>query len=81
MAQISIAWILSKDIVAAPIVGSTKLENLYDIIGMSMLAAISVTEKVLIVDCRNLEGINVKLDEKEIQYLEEAYKPQPITGH
>ncbi|CAE6473037.1 unnamed protein product [Rhizoctonia solani] len=33
MAQISIAWVLSKDPVAAPIVGTTSLKNLEDIIG------------------------------------------------
>lgn len=32
MAQISIAWMLSKDHVTAPIVGTTSLENLKDII-------------------------------------------------
>ncbi|EIW61081.1 Aldo/keto reductase [Trametes versicolor FP-101664 SS1] len=33
MAQVSIAWMLSKDGVSAPIVGSTNLKNLEDIIG------------------------------------------------
>ncbi|EPQ52780.1 Aldo/keto reductase [Gloeophyllum trabeum ATCC 11539] len=33
MAQISIAWILSKEGISAPIVGTTKLKNLEDIIG------------------------------------------------
>ncbi|KAH7338670.1 NADP-dependent oxidoreductase domain-containing protein [Rhizoctonia solani] len=33
MAQISIAWLLSKDPVAAPIVGTTSLKNLEDIVG------------------------------------------------
>jgi len=33
MAQISIAWLLQQDPVAAPIVGTTSLENLHDIIG------------------------------------------------
>jgi len=33
MAQIAVAWILSKDGVAAPIVGTTSLKNLEDIIG------------------------------------------------
>ncbi|CCO29577.1 Putative aryl-alcohol dehydrogenase C977.14c [Rhizoctonia solani AG-1 IB] len=33
MAQISIAWVLSKDPVAAPIVGTTSLKNLEDIVG------------------------------------------------
>ncbi|KAG9094822.1 hypothetical protein FRC06_010447 [Ceratobasidium sp. 370] len=33
MAQVAIAWSLSKDYMSAPIVGTTKLENLWDIIG------------------------------------------------
>jgi aryl-alcohol dehydrogenase-like predicted oxidoreductase len=35
MAQIAVAWSLSKDGVTAPIVGTTKLENLKEMIGMS----------------------------------------------
>lgn len=35
MAQLAIAWILSKEGVTAPIVGSTNLDNLKDIIGAS----------------------------------------------
>ncbi|KAG9076062.1 hypothetical protein FS749_012214 [Ceratobasidium sp. UAMH 11750] len=35
MAQIAIAWTLSKDVISAPIVGSTKLRNLEDIVGKS----------------------------------------------
>ncbi|KAF4603131.1 hypothetical protein EYR38_003536 [Pleurotus pulmonarius] len=59
MAQISIAWALSKEGVNAPIVGTTSLKNLEDIIG----------------------GINVKLTEEEIKFVEEPYKAQPIIGH
>ena len=33
MAQIAVAWILSKPGVTAPIIGSTSLKNLEDIIG------------------------------------------------
>ncbi|KAJ7122213.1 NADP-dependent oxidoreductase domain-containing protein [Mycena epipterygia] len=33
MAQIAIAWIISKDGVSAPIVGTTSLENLADVVG------------------------------------------------
>lgn len=33
MAQIAIAWVLSKPYVSAPIVGTTSLDNLKDIIG------------------------------------------------
>ena len=34
MAQVSVAWILSKEGVTAPIVGTTSLKNLQEIIGM-----------------------------------------------
>lgn len=34
MAQVAIAWTLAKPGVTAPIVGTTSLENLKDIIGM-----------------------------------------------
>lgn len=33
MAQVAIAWSLAKDEVTAPIVGTTSLENLKDLIG------------------------------------------------
>ena len=33
MAQVSLAWIMGKDQVTAPIIGSTSLEHLKDIIG------------------------------------------------
>jgi aryl-alcohol dehydrogenase-like predicted oxidoreductase len=33
MAQVAIAWSLSKDVVSAPIIGTTKLSNLYDLLG------------------------------------------------
>lgn len=41
MAQISVAWMLSKDEVAAPIVGVTNLNNLEDLVGMLFLAWLS----------------------------------------
>ncbi|KAF4611739.1 hypothetical protein D9613_003721 [Agrocybe pediades] len=59
MAQVSIAWISSKEGVTAPIVGTTSLKNLEDII----------------------KGLEVKLTEEEIKYLEEPYTPQAIFGH
>ena len=33
MAQVSLAWILAKEPVAAPIIGTTSLQNLEDILG------------------------------------------------
>ena len=47
MAQVALAWILSKDGVSAPIVGTTNLDNLKDILGthssLSCLAALFLT--------------------------------------
>lgn len=37
MAQIATAWVLAKDGVTAPIVGTTSLKNLEDLIGKSRL--------------------------------------------
>ena len=59
MAQIGIAWLLSKDAVTAPIVGTTSLKNLEDIIA----------------------GVDVKLTEEEIKYLEQPYQPRSTMGH
>ena len=39
MAQISTAWVLSKPGVTAPIIGTTSLKNLEDILGKSHLRA------------------------------------------
>ncbi|KAI0064016.1 Aldo/keto reductase [Artomyces pyxidatus] len=59
MAQVSLAWVMSKEGVSAPIVGTTSVKNLHDLI----------------------EGVNVKLTEEEIKYLEEPYRPRAIVGH
>lgn len=59
MAQVGIAWILAKDGVTAPIVGTTNLDNLKDI----------------------LAGLQVKLTDEEMKYLEEPYQPVSIVGH
>ncbi|KAI0064017.1 Aldo/keto reductase [Artomyces pyxidatus] len=59
MAQVALAWVLSKDGVAAPIVGTSSVENLHDLV----------------------EGLNVKLTDDEIKYLEEPYQPREIVGH
>ncbi|EIW83790.1 aryl-alcohol dehydrogenase [Coniophora puteana RWD-64-598 SS2] len=58
MAQVAIAWALSKEGVTAPIVGPTKLKYLDDIIA----------------------GLDVKLTDEEIKYIEEEYKPRTVFG-
>ncbi|GJE95550.1 aryl-alcohol dehydrogenase [Phanerochaete sordida] len=59
MAQIALAWSLARDGVTAPIVGTTNLQNLKELI----------------------EAVNIKLDEEEVKYLEEPYKPVAVFGH
>ncbi|KAF4611802.1 hypothetical protein D9613_003719 [Agrocybe pediades] len=59
MAQVAVAWVLSKDGVTAPIVGTTSLKNLED----------------------TIKGLEVKLTEEEVKYLEEPYTPQAVLGH
>ncbi|KDQ53182.1 hypothetical protein JAAARDRAFT_39550 [Jaapia argillacea MUCL 33604] len=59
MAQVAVGWVLSNPVVTAPIVGTTSLKNLQDII----------------------DGVQVKLTDDEIKYLEEPYAPQSVIGH
>ena len=42
MAQISLAWILSKPGVTAPVIGTTSLANLEDILGKSPKASLAI---------------------------------------
>ncbi|KAF8729407.1 Aldo kereductase, partial [Rhizoctonia solani] len=78
MAQVAIAWCLSKDGMAAPIIGTTKLENLEDIIGSCVPLVVhpGYVDIWLWAD-----GIHVKLTEDEIERLGEPYIPQGIVGH
>lgn len=57
MAQVSLAWSLTR--VTAPIVGSTSIEKLEDLIN----------------------GVDVKLAEEDILYLEEPYRARSVMGH
>ncbi|KAJ7158528.1 Aldo/keto reductase [Mycena filopes] len=65
MAQVSVAWMLGKEGVSAPIVGTTSLKNLHDIIGQWIFA----------------DWGSPQLTEEEIKYLEEPYEPMAILGH
>ena len=84
MAQVAVAWVLSKEGVTAPIVGTTNLENLKDIISTSYASPTSFS----ILRCQGADaqpmptdGISVKLTEEEIKHLEEPYKSRAIIGH
>lgn len=76
MAQVSLAWLLSKSVVSAPIVGATSLDKLSDLIGEDHVEII--TEQGL---TQKAGAVHVKLTEEEVRELEEPYKPQAISGH
>ena len=75
MAQIAIAWSLKQ--VTAPIVGTTKLENLKEMIGERDVAR-GLSLRVLI---RTAEALDIELTEEEVKQLEEPYLPNAIMGH
>lgn len=75
MAQIAVAWSLKR--VTAPIVGTTKLENLKEMIGEWDVAH-GFSLRALI---RTVEALDIELTEEEAKYLEESYLPNPIIGH
>ena len=52
-------YMLAKPGVTAPIIGTTSLTNLEDLLG----------------------ALDVKLTDEEIAYLEEEYRPLPVSGH
>lgn len=75
MAQIGVAWVLAKEGVTAPIVGTTNLDNLKDILGTSFLFSIKASAHF----CP--AGAHLKLTEEEVKFLEEPYQPLTIAGH
>lgn len=75
MAQISVAWSLTK--VTAPIVGTTSMKSLQDTIGEFT----DVLRGVTIANVWITAGVHVKLSPEEVAYLDEPYKTQEILGH
>ncbi|WVF71722.1 hypothetical protein IAT40_006530 [Kwoniella sp. CBS 6097] len=59
MAQIALAWSLSKEFVTAPIIGSTSIDKLKDL----------------------LAGLELKLSDEELKFIDQAYAPQAVAGH
>jgi hypothetical protein len=78
MAQVSLAWSLTR--VTAPVIGSTSIKKLEDLIsachGLSGLCHVAMRIKLLVAD-----GVDIKLTEEDIQYLEEPYKARSVMGH
>lgn len=71
---------LSKDGVSAPIVGSTNLKNLEDIIGTPRCQVTGAVKQTLTCGV-GVGALAVKLTQDEIKYLEEPYQALRIAGH
>ena len=78
MAQVALAWSLSKDFINAPIVGTTSLHNLQDLIGQCKGTSHIWNASHL---QSRIAGVHVKLSEEEVTSIDEAYVPRAITGH
>ena len=78
MAQIAIAWSLKR--VTAPIVGTTKLQNLKEMIGEwdRVESRDGLSSRVLI---QVADALDIELTEEEAEYLEEPYLPNAIIGY
>jgi aryl-alcohol dehydrogenase-like predicted oxidoreductase len=75
MAQIAVAWSLKR--VTAPIVGTTRLENMKEMIGERDVTR-GLSLRMLI---RITEALDIELTEEEVRELEEPYLPNAIVGH
>lgn len=63
--------------ISAVVIGTTSISNLKDSIGEWFLR---LTSLWIPFDCPK-GAVNVKLSDKEIDFLEEPYQPQQIIGH
>jgi len=79
MAQVSLAWIMSQKGVTAPVVGTTSLEKLYDLLGMFCISNASFL--LVSLNLLQLGAVDVKLTEEEKKELEVPYQSQATFGH
>jgi Aldo/keto reductase family len=78
MAQVALAWSLSNSFVSAPIVGTTSLANLQDVIGAVCVTrgcGIFYPRIYELTVARRTEGAHVNLTPEEIKSIEEPYQP------
>lgn len=77
MAQVALAWSLSKPFVTAPIFGSTNIDRLRDTVGKYIRSMMGIIPDIL----RIKAGVHLKLTEEEIKSIDEPYKPRSVVGH
>ena len=75
MANVAMAWSLAR--VTAPIIGSTNIKNLEELIST---CDYPYRETRLTLSFF-ADGAEVSLTQEEIQYLEEPYKARSVMGH
>ncbi|KAF5361317.1 hypothetical protein D9758_010284 [Tetrapyrgos nigripes] len=82
MAQVSLAWVMNRPGVTAPIIGTTSLDNLKQLLGEWNLVYVALLRPFNF-DHGNTaaEAIDIILTDEEMKYLEEPYQPQGIIGH
>jgi aryl-alcohol dehydrogenase-like predicted oxidoreductase len=71
MAQFALAWSLANEFITAPIVGTTNLDSLKELIGKSTDV------------CHVLMGTaatHIKLSAEEKKYIDEVYEPLPVVS-
>lgn len=79
MAQVALAWSLSKPFISAPIVGTTSLDKLKDLVG-TFFAPYRASKSVFRLD-NSAAGIHVKLTEEEIKTIDDLYRSRAVEGH
>ena len=75
MAQVSLAWSLTR--VTAPVVGSTSIKNLEELIS----ACTTTYWALRPIPNFFADSTEITLTQEEIQYLEEPYKACSVIGH
>lgn len=73
MAQVALAWSFGNENITAPIVGTTKLDNLKELIGAFQLRVKSARKL-------SLAALDVELTDEERKYIDEAYEPRSIVS-
>lgn len=78
MAQVALAWSLSKSFMTAPIVGTTSLEKLKDLVGTAFRSAIRIISCLMMV---LVGGVHLKLTDEETKSIDDLYQPRAVFGH
>jgi aryl-alcohol dehydrogenase-like predicted oxidoreductase len=68
MAQVALAWCMSKNQVTAPVVGTTNLRNLEELFGEQIAQMLRPRDMLMLFDLK--APTDIKLTEEEIKHLD-----------